>query len=190
MKTLGVDAPARQRVFAAARRRLGDAAAANTAAGRTPPSVELQHGSIGTLELSAPYDVIALIEVVEHREAPELELLGDSLLARAAPRKLLVTTPNKEYNLNWVTAPTAATPGGDLDPPPPLESLELRNSDHKFEWTRAEFREWADAPGARHGYTVPYHGVGGGPPDEPTTAARTGLPGPGPITQAAALERP
>ncbi|HSX60751.1 MAG TPA: hypothetical protein VLF18_11180 [Tahibacter sp.] len=30
----------------------------------------------------------------------------------------------------------------------------MRHSDHRFEWTRDEFRAWADGVAARRGYAV------------------------------------
>lgn len=41
------------------------------------------------------------------------------------------------------------------------QSIKLRNDDHRFEWTRVEFAEWADNLASRFGYTVEYAGVGG-----------------------------
>jgi len=55
-----------------------------------------------------------------------------------------VTTPNREYNATW----------------PSLPAGKFRHPDHRFEWDRAEFRAWADAVAARHGYAVTYHPVG------------------------------
>ncbi|KAF3908671.1 hypothetical protein AA313_de0206431 [Arthrobotrys entomopaga] len=36
----------------------------------------------------------------------------------------------------------------------------LRHHDHRFEWTRAEFKKWGDDAAERFGYTVNYHGCG------------------------------
>ncbi|MBS1998396.1 MAG: 3' terminal RNA ribose 2'-O-methyltransferase Hen1, partial [Cyanobacteria bacterium SZAS LIN-2] len=36
----------------------------------------------------------------------------------------------------------------------------LRHNDHRFEWTRAEFRSWAEAVAARYGYSVEFRPVG------------------------------
>jgi hypothetical protein len=36
----------------------------------------------------------------------------------------------------------------------------LRHRDHRFEWTRAEFAEWAETTGARFGYQVIFEPVG------------------------------
>jgi hypothetical protein len=36
----------------------------------------------------------------------------------------------------------------------------MRHRDHRFEWTRAEFRSWADAVATTHGYGVRFVAVG------------------------------
>ena len=40
---------------------------------------------------------------------------------------MIVTTPNVEYNVRFETLPAG----------------KLRHKDHRFEWTRAEFQNWA-----------------------------------------------
>mmetsp|Transcript_11528 Transcript_11528/g.34570 ORF Transcript_11528/g.34570 Transcript_11528/m.34570 type:complete len:131 (+) Transcript_11528:33-425(+) len=74
-------------------------------------------------------------------------------------------------------------------PPPPHAHYPLRNKDHRFEWTRAEFRAWAEGLAAEHGYSVRFDGVGGGAWDE---ERQPGAPchGPGPSSQVAIFERP
>ena len=140
-----------------------------------------------------PVDVMTLVEVVEHLDPPELRELGAALLGRCAPRVLLVTTPNKEYNLNMMVRcarqPTCQYRGatcntekikqlereGDICPNcalflsgvrPPLHSYGKRCRDHRFEWTRHELQEWATGLGAEFGYDVQFDGVGGGAFDE------------------------
>ncbi|MFE1955764.1 3' terminal RNA ribose 2'-O-methyltransferase Hen1, partial [Streptomyces sp. NPDC059524] len=44
------------------------------------------------------------------------------------------------------------------------------HGDHRFEWTRAEFREWAGRVAGRHGYEVAYVPVG---PDDPEVGPPT-----------------
>lgn len=44
-------------------------------------------------------------------------------------------------------------------------SEEVRNFDHKFEWTRAEFEEWCQFNARRFGYSVSFGGVGN-PPEQ------------------------
>ncbi|MBI1792158.1 MAG: 3' terminal RNA ribose 2'-O-methyltransferase Hen1 [Acidobacteria bacterium] len=90
------------------------------------------------------FDAAALVEVIEHLDRPRLAALERVLFEFARPRHVLVTTPNREYNVLFPTLP----PG------------KLRHGDHRFEWTRAEFASWADAAGARFGYQVSFEPVG------------------------------
>lgn len=62
----------------------------------------------------------------------------------------------------------------------------MRNDDHAFEWTRKEFRTWAEGLAQAYGYTATFHGIGGGPLDEvvPYGEWRGG----GPMTQAVVFE--
>jgi len=43
---------------------------------------------------------------------------------------------------------------------PSLPAGRFRHQDHRFEWTRAEFHEWAQAVAARFGYSVTCRPVG------------------------------
>jgi hypothetical protein len=67
---------------------------------------------------------------------------------------VVLTTPNAEYNVRWESLPAGR----------------LRHRDHRFEWTRGEFRAWAEAVAARHGYTVRFLPVG---PDDPEVGPPT-----------------
>ncbi|HEX7308264.1 3' terminal RNA ribose 2'-O-methyltransferase Hen1 [Lentzea sp.] len=92
----------------------------------------------------AGYDAAVLMEVVEHIDPSRLPALEHSVFVVAKPRTVLVTTPNVEYNPLFETLPEG----------------QLRHSDHRFEWTRAEFAEWADGVAARRGYAVQYVPIG------------------------------
>jgi hypothetical protein len=46
----------------------------------------------------------------------------------------------------------------------------MRHSDHRFEWTRQEFRDWAERVAARHGYTVRMFPIG---PEDPAAGPPT-----------------
>ena len=122
--------------------------------------------------------------MVEHLDPPQLESVGELLLGRARPRYLVVTTPNKEWNLNQIPDPNP--PGMPPLQPPPVSTYPLRNADHRFEWTRLEFRQWAEGLARAHGYRVSLLGVGGGPLDE--VAVYGAWRGVGPITQVAVFE--
>lgn len=80
---------------------------------------------------------------------PELRLGGLAGFERvvfecARPRTMIVTTPIIEYNVRCETLPAG----------------NLRHKDHRFEWTRAEFEEWASGVAQRFGYSVRFASVG------------------------------
>ncbi|MEV4318740.1 3' terminal RNA ribose 2'-O-methyltransferase Hen1 [Actinocrispum sp. NPDC049592] len=95
------------------------------------------------------YDAAVLMEVVEHVDESRLPALERSVFGSAKPRTVIVTTPNVEYNVRFETLPQG----------------KLRHGDHRFEWTRAEFRDWADGVAGRNGYTVRYLPVGDDDPE-------------------------
>jgi 3' terminal RNA ribose 2'-O-methyltransferase Hen1 len=100
-------------------------------------------------ERLAGLDAAVLMEVVEHVDPPRLEALERAIFGHAAPGTVIVTTPNVEHNVRFETLPTGT----------------MRHRDHRFEWTRAEFRSWADGVAAAHGYTARYLPVGADDPE-------------------------
>jgi 3' terminal RNA ribose 2'-O-methyltransferase Hen1 len=107
--------------------------------------VELLHGSLLYRDSRlAGYDAAVLMEVVEHIDPPRLGALERSVFGWARPGIVVVTTPNSEYNELFDGLP----PGRP------------RHRDHRFEWTRAQFADWAGAVAGQHGYQVTLSGVG------------------------------
>ncbi|MFJ1604953.1 3' terminal RNA ribose 2'-O-methyltransferase Hen1 [Streptomyces sp. NPDC088253] len=100
------------------------------------------------------YDAAVLSEVVEHLDLPRLPALEYAVFGSGRPRTVLVTTPNVEYNVRWESLPAGHS----------------RHGDHRFEWTRAEFRTWAHQVAGRHGYEVEFTPVG---PDDPEVGPPT-----------------
>ncbi len=101
------------------------------------------------------WDAAVLMEVIEHVDPERLPALEHAVFGAARPDSVLVTTPNVEHNVRFET----------------LETGRFRHPDHRFEWTRGQFREWADRVGAEHGYAVRYAGIGAdddevGPPTQ------------------------
>jgi 3' terminal RNA ribose 2'-O-methyltransferase Hen1 len=90
------------------------------------------------------FDGAALVEVIEHLDRRRLLALERVLFEFTRPKHILITTPNREYNVLFPTLPTGT----------------MRHSDHRFEWTRREFAEWAEAVGARFSYEVRFEPVG------------------------------
>ncbi|MGC4042197.1 MAG: 3' terminal RNA ribose 2'-O-methyltransferase Hen1 [Armatimonas sp.] len=108
--------------------------------------LQLLHGSLVYLDERLPVgvDVALLMEVIEHLDPWRLATLEEVVFAALKPHRVLVTTPNAEYNALW----------------PSLPAGKFRHHDHRFEWTRAEFAGWAQSVAERHGYTVAFHPVG------------------------------
>ena len=92
----------------------------------------------------AGYDAAAVVEVVEHLDPPRLAAFERVLFEHARPANIVMTTPNREYNIKFETMPVGS----------------YRHKDHRFEWTRAEFRAWASAVASRFGYNVAFLPVG------------------------------
>jgi 3' terminal RNA ribose 2'-O-methyltransferase Hen1 len=102
----------------------------------------------------AGWDAATALEVVEHLDPERLPAFEHALFGAARPAVVVMTTPNIEYNPRFETLPAGS----------------LRHRDHRFEWTRAEFRGWAAGVAERHGYQVDHRGVG---PDDPEVGTPT-----------------
>ena len=89
-------------------------------------------------------DAAVLMEVIEHVDPPRVAAVERTVFGFAAPRAVIVTTPNREYNVRFEFLPPAA----------------MRHRDHRFEWTRSEFQSWADRVAATYGYRVRFLPVG------------------------------
>ncbi|MFE7857408.1 3' terminal RNA ribose 2'-O-methyltransferase Hen1 [Streptomyces sp. NPDC057403] len=122
---------------------------------RQAARVSLVQGSLAyTDKRLKGYDAAVLSEVIEHLDLPRLPALEYAVFGAARPRTVLVTTPNVEYNVRWESLPAG----------------HVRHGDHRFEWTREEFRAWAHAVAERHGYGVEFTPVG---PDDPEVGPPT-----------------
>jgi hypothetical protein len=66
------------------------ALAGEVAAGRATPSVQLYRGSLEDAWRVRPRcEVVTMVEVVEHLDPPQLAAVGDVLLRRVRPRRLV-----------------------------------------------------------------------------------------------------
>ncbi len=100
------------------------------------------------------YDAAAVVEVIEHLDPPRLAAFERVLFEYARPQTVLITTPNAEYNVKF----------------PALPAGTMRHRDHRFEWSRNEFRAWAEQLAERYGYAVQVVPVG---PEDPLVGAPT-----------------
>jgi 3' terminal RNA ribose 2'-O-methyltransferase Hen1 len=100
--------------------------------------IRLLHGSLMYRDARlAGFDAAAVVEVIEHLDQPRLHAFERVLFEAAQPATIVLTTPNAEYNVKW----------------PSLPAGRFRHQDHRFEWTRQEFQDWAADVASRHGYT-------------------------------------
>lgn len=89
------------------------------------------------------FDAAALVETIEHIDPGRLSTLEHAVFTRYRPATVIVTTPNREYNVLHGMAESA-----------------LRHPDHRFEWDRARFRDWAFGVARRNGYAVQFQDIG------------------------------
>lgn len=132
-RILGVDVSARSLRIAADRLRY------DRMPERQRERVKLIHGSLMYRDRRLEgFDAAAVVEVIEHMDAPRLAAFERVVFEFARPRTVVVSTPNAEYNVMWPTLPAGR----------------FRHRDHRFEWTRAQFAAWCETVCARFGYSV------------------------------------
>ena len=89
------------------------------------------------------FEAAAMVETIEHVPPESLSRVERAVFTGLRPQLLVMTTPNHEYNPLYDMAPG-----------------EFRDPDHRFEWDRARFRDWALGVARRNGYRVRFSGVG------------------------------
>ncbi len=90
----------------------------------------LLHGSLTYRDRRLQgFDGAAIVEVIEHLDAGRLPAFERVVFEFARPKVVVLTTPNAEYNRLFSALPAGA----------------MRHADHRFEWTRQQFAEWAAA---------------------------------------------
>lgn len=94
-------------------------------------------------------EAVTLIETIEHLDPQRLSRVERTVFAGYAPRLILLTTPNADYNRHYGLAPG-----------------QYRDPDHRFEWSRAKFRDWAGGLARRNGYALRLLGIGEGDPED------------------------
>ena len=90
------------------------------------------------------FDCACVVEVIEHIEPMRIPAFERAVFEFASPKTVILTTPNKEYNVNYES----------------MQENDLRHGDHRFEWTRAEFRSWTEHICERFGYSCELSGIG------------------------------
>ncbi len=138
-RIFGVDAAARDLDFAAKRLKMG------VPGGPRDGRVTLLHGALTYRDRRwAEAEAAALVEVIEHLDPERLPALERVVFGDAKLKVIVVTTPNADYNVLF----TNLAPGT------------LRHADHRFEWTREQFRGWAARIEERFGYVATFEDIG------------------------------
>lgn len=112
-------------------------------------NVELRHASMteGDPALTG-FDCAVLIETIEHIDPSHLSRLERSVFGQMRPDTVVITTPNAEFN--------------------PLLGVPLhrfRHPDHRFEWSRARFRNWGRRVATTWHYEVRFRDIAGCHPE-------------------------
>jgi SAM-dependent methyltransferase len=143
-RVLGVDVSHRALARTAQRLHL------DTMPDRQRDRVELLQSSLTYADARlAGLDAAVLMEVIEHVDPPRLGALEQTVFGAARPGTVVVTTPNAEHNVRF----------------PDLRPGAMRHPDHRFEWTRPQFRDWAAGVAGRRGYQVRFLPIGADDPE-------------------------
>jgi 3' terminal RNA ribose 2'-O-methyltransferase Hen1 len=101
--------------------------------------VKLLHGALTYRDARTEgFDAAAVVEVIEHLDPSRLPSFARVLFGCTRPRTVVLTTPNREYNVRFEGLPAG----------------KFRHADHRFEWTRSEFASWCAGVCSQYGYTV------------------------------------
>lgn len=90
------------------------------------------------------YDGAAIVEVIEHMDTSRLSAFERCIFEYACPKTVVLTTPNIEYNRKFEN----------------LSDGKFRHRDHRFEWTREEFKIWSSKICSEYMYNFEYHSIG------------------------------
>ena len=117
--------------------------------------ITLLHGSLTYRDQRlSGYDAAVAMEVIEHMDASRLDAFEEVVFGEAKPGTVLITTPNADYNILFGGLPAGA----------------FRHRDHRFEWTRRQFQDWARQAATRRNYDVRFQDIG---PEHPEHGSPT-----------------
>jgi hypothetical protein len=92
------------------------------------------------------HDAATAVELIEHLDSMRLSAFERVIFFYIRPTLFVVTTPNAEYNVSLGLTDVASR----------------RHPDHRFEWTRDQFRAWISHAADRAGYTCAFRAIGVG----------------------------
>lgn len=114
-------------------------------------NVKVYHANVSIPDDRLKADCMTMVEVIEHMPIEEVERATRAIFGYYQPQVVIITTPNIEFNHLLQSGPRATV---------------FRHYDHKFEWTREEFKQWASKVVATFPYSFTMTGVGHLPDSE------------------------
>ncbi|UII19268.1 3' terminal RNA ribose 2'-O-methyltransferase Hen1 [Fulvivirga ligni] len=90
------------------------------------------------------YEAAALIEVIEHLDPDRIKSMERVVFEYAKPNTVVLTTPNSDYNELYES----------------LHAGQFRHTDHRFEWSREEFKQWVNSVCENYAYEADIKSVG------------------------------
>ncbi|XP_014214301.1 uncharacterized protein LOC106643607 [Copidosoma floridanum] len=113
----------------------------------TPLVVRILEGSVNHHDKQLEdVDAVVCIELIEHLYPEDVTNFPYSIFGYIKPKVAIVTTPNADFNVLF------------------NNMSGFRHWDHKFEWTRSQFQDWANNIVSRfQDYEVTFHGICDGP---------------------------
>ncbi|XP_020282362.1 uncharacterized protein LOC109854062 [Pseudomyrmex gracilis] len=114
---------------------------------KRPLTIEICEGSVTHPDQKLKNtDAVICIELIEHLYPDTLEDLPFNIFGYIKPKVVIITTPNADFNVLF------------------SNFSGFRHADHKFEWTRNQFKDWAENIVTRYPcYNVTFHGICYGP---------------------------
>ena len=89
-------------------------------------------------------EFVSCIELIEHINPEDHPGLVKTIFGSIQPKMAVITTPNGEFNDYWATMPHG----------------KYRHPDHRFEWTRDEFKIFVESVLELYPeYSVTYDGI-------------------------------
>ncbi|XP_002074727.2 small RNA 2'-O-methyltransferase [Drosophila willistoni] len=97
---------------------------------KRPLHVDVLQGSVAesSQELQS-IDAVVALELIEHVYDDVLSKIPTNIFGFMQPKLVIISTPNSDYNVIFTRFK-------------PLLSNGFRHHDHKFEWTREQFKSW------------------------------------------------
>jgi 3' terminal RNA ribose 2'-O-methyltransferase Hen1 len=112
--------------------------------------VKVLHGALTYRDARTEgFDAAAVVEVIEHLDPPRLSAFSRVLFGCSRPGMVVLTTPNREYNVRFEGLPAG----------------KFRHADHRFEWTRSEFAAWCEGVCRDYGYGAKLSPLGDADPE-------------------------